>query len=560
MTKNKRSRAASALGHALESYESERKKRKEEANTRKRQLNSRSSRVIVGGSAPDDGKNNFDRSEIIGTKRLLGSSEAPATFGPRSLCTVHQPGSGKFNFQPKTCMSNFITNRQHLTFRPQNSNPMNESQFTIIFEQLPGLFYDTNEMYLDFDAQMFYQEEAWKPDGSNLGLKYQNCITPVNNVGPSLFKDLVVNINNQQLCQYRLCDLDYFQTILNTGRKEYESGYLMEKGFFKETAGHMTEWNCGADQDNTNPPVNANNEARAKLAGLFFMGKKAHFRFKLMFLLTQNHNVTPFNFGNRLTLTFTRSSPSYYLLTGPNGSPIADLETKAAKCSIQLSNVKMDVVAVELGEAYMKEYMKEYIQSYTDMQPDQYRFSRHSMQTYNYTKGHQQYDVRIAVDKIPDKIAMTVQHMAWNTGSLLVNPHIMYKLPAKGKLQFYVNTSSMWNEMLKTEDHRSVYRRMKEAMMPNNDEVLITVHDVDVNDKTAESDSGYNFYADTLTFTTVNKDGSITEDMRTAGLMWHLEFEKGITLPDNRVIKFHLFDERTFGIQPNGQMTKDYLT
>ena len=352
-----------------------------------------------------------------------------------------------------------------------------------------------------------------------------------------------------------MCDLDYFQTILNTSRKEYENGDLLEEGFYKETAGHMGEWDCGSAADNNDPPVNANNEARAKLAGLFFRGRKAHFRFKLMFPLTQNHNVTPLNFGNRLTLTFTRSSPSYYLLSGPNDGAIANLKTMAEKCSIRLSNVKLDVVAVELGEPYMREY----IQSYSDMQPDQYRFTKHSMQTYNYTPGHQQYDVKIGIDKVPDKIAMTVQHKTWNTGSILVNPHIMYKLPAKGKLQFYVNTSSMWNEMVKTEDHRAVYRRMKDALMPNNDEVLVTVHDCDINSLTDVSDSGYNVFGDTLTFTTVNKDGSITEDLRTAGLMFHLELAEGVNLPDDRVLKFHLFDERTFGIHPNGQVIKDFL-
>ena len=391
-----------------------------------------------------------------------------------------------------------------------------------------------------------YEEQPWAADGSNIAKNIQKCISPVNNVGPSLFKSLVVHINNQELCKYGLCDIDYFQTILNTSRKEYENGVLLAKGFFKETAGHMDEWDCGSDKNDNTEPTNANNEARAKLCGLFFRGRKAHFRFKIMFPLTQNHNVTPLNFGNRLTLTFTRSSPSYYLLSGPNGggtTAIPQLKTKAEKCSIRISNVKMEVVAVSLGE----EYMKEYIQSYNDMQPDQYRFTKHTMQTYNYNTGHQQYDVKVSIDKVPEKIAMTVAHKTWNTGSILINPHIMYKLPDKGKLQFYVNCSSMWDQMLDTDDHRSVYRRLKESLMPNNDEVMITTHDYDVNN------------GDTLTFTTVNKDGSITEDLRTAGLMFHLELPEGKNLDADRCLRFHLFDERTFSIQPNGQAIKDYL-
>ena len=287
---------------------------------------------------------------------------------------------------------------------------------------MPGLFYDTHEFYIDFDAQMFYEEQPWAADGSNIDLNIQKCISPVNNVGPRLFKSLVVHINNQELCEYRLCDIDYFQTILNTSRREYENGDLLAKGFFKETAGH----------DN-------------------------------------------------------------------------------------------------------------------DMQPDQYRFTKHTMQTYNYNTGHQQYDVNVSIDKVPDKIAMTVAHKTWNTGSILINPHIMYKLPEKGKLQFYVNCSSMWDQMLDTDDHRSVYRRLKESLMPNNDEVMITTHDYDVNN------------GDTLTFTTVNKDGSITEDLRTAGLMFHLELPEGKNLDADRCLRFHLFDERTFSIQPNGQAIKDYL-
>ena len=264
---------------------------------------------------------------------------------------------------------------------------------------MPRLFYDTHEFYLDFDAQMFYEEGPWLADGTNIAYNVQKCITPVNNVGPSLFISLFVNINNQPLCEYRLCDLDYFQTILNTKRKEYESGDLMEKGFYKETAGQMGQWDCGSADNNINPPANALNEARAKLAALFFRGPKAHFRFKLLFPITQNHNITPLNFGNRVTLTFTRSSPSYYLLTGPNGGGgIANLKTMAEKCSISLSNVKMDVVAVELGEPYMREY----IHSYSDMQPDKYRFTKQTMQTYNYTPGHQQYDVKVGIDKVPD--------------------------------------------------------------------------------------------------------------------------------------------------------------
>ena len=556
MTKTKRSRTASALGLALESYESQSRKRKDERHARLKHAQSRNARVLVGGSAPsEEGKNNFERSEIIGTKGLIGSSLEPATFGPRSLYSVHQPGSGQFNFQPKTFMSNFIANRSHITYRPQNTNPMNESQFTIIFEQMPGLFYDTHEFDLDLDAQMFYEEQPWAADGGNIAYNIQKCISPVNNVGPSLFKSLVVNINNQELCEYRLCDMDYyFQTILNTSRKEYENGDLLAKGFYKETAGHMAEWDCGSDKNDTSAPTNANNEARAKLCALFFRGRKAHFRFKLMFPVTQNHNVTPLNFGNRLTLTFTRSAPSYYLLSGPNGGgTIGDLKTRAEKCSLRLSNVKMDVVAVALGD----EYMRQYIQSYNDMQPDQYRFTKQSMQTYNYNTGHQQYDVKVGIDKVPDKIAMTVAHKTWNTGSILVNPHIMYKLPDKGKLQFYVNCSSMWDQLLHTDDHRSVYRRTKEALMPNNDEVLITVHDSDVNQGTGES--GYTVYADTLTFTTVNKDGSITEDLRTAGLMFHLELAEGVDLHADRCLRFHLFDEHTFGIHPNGQVIKDFL-
>ena len=126
---------------------------------------------------------------------------------------------------------------------------------------------------LEFDAQMYYEDNPRSADGTGGGLTLaeQKGISVVNNVAPRLIRDLTVYINSQVLSTARICEIDYFETILDTSRADYENGLLLEKKFYKETAGHMGEWDCGVDKDDITAPENANNHViTSKIMYFFF--------------------------------------------------------------------------------------------------------------------------------------------------------------------------------------------------------------------------------------------------------------------------------------------------
>ena len=403
---------------------------------------------------------------------------------------------------------------------------------------------------------MFYKESPWIDAASGLGARYRKGISPINNIAVSLFESVQIMLNGQELCNYPITELDYFSTLLNTPQGRYRSGDCIEQGFFKETAGFMDEWNCGVDDPENNPPKNTNNPARENLCKMFYSGGKTPLRMKLLCPLTQNHKITPVNFGNRITINFVRHKPAYYLFSGPNNAAapnVKDLATKALDCSIRLSDFKVEIHALQLAE----EYMKEYINSYTDTNPDQYIFTRHNLQTYNYSKGYKTYDIPITCDKVPDKIALTMIDSQAHVGMITKNPHIFYKLPAGAKCEFQVNGTSMYR--YKVEKTRDVYRRMKDSLMPNNSDRLLTLTDLDHNDTTVNAESGYTIYADTLTFTAVDKDGSVSMDNRQAAVTFHLELPVDKDLPADKLFRLHLWDTRTFTIQPSGQLSKDFI-
>ena len=211
-------------------------------------------------------------------------------------------------------------------------------------------------------------------------------------------------------------------------------------------------------KNNNTPPKNDDNPARAQLCNLFFRGKKQHFRYKLLFRLTQNEQSTPLNFAKRLILEFQPTPPSYNLLSGPNSDAHPALQRKAEKCSIRLSDVKVTCAGFELGE----QQMRQYVSQFTDGNPDTYRFTRHAIQNYSHQTGPQQYDMEITKDVLPDKIAVCLKHKTYNTGSITINPHIMYKLPNGGKTQFLLHSSSMYDTMLDASKPREIYKRLGE--------------------------------------------------------------------------------------------------
>ena len=140
--------------------------------------------------------------------------------------------------------------------------PNDDETITFTVEQQPGLFLDSSEMLVELDLQMYYDKTTPWESAAPCTVKHRKCISPVNNVAANLFKSLTVQLNDTVICNYEYSAVDYMATVLGTPSDMYANGDTYDKGFWKEAAGHMTEWDgyTKAADDNA-PPKNTKNDA-----------------------------------------------------------------------------------------------------------------------------------------------------------------------------------------------------------------------------------------------------------------------------------------------------------
>ena len=256
---------------------------------------------------------------IIGEQSQYGNPTIPEFHqgGPRRL-GGSQPGAEKLNFFPQPSIYHLVKTTQILRTPPVNVTvPAFDEAITIVIAQQPGIFIDANELILEAELQMYYRDVPWETTGTGLSHEYRKCISPVNNVLPSLFKSLTVSANNQAIITYDYSTMDYFETVFQSTLPVYQNGDLAVKGFYKETAGELRQWNglTGATAA-IDLPVNTANPARQSLLRMFYSGQKVKLRTKLKFPITQSLDRAPLNSANRLTFQFQLTF--YYLLSGPN--------------------------------------------------------------------------------------------------------------------------------------------------------------------------------------------------------------------------------------------------
>ena len=199
---------------------------------------------------------------IIGEQSQYGNPTIPEFHqgGPRRL-GGSQPGAEKLNFFPQPSIYNLIKTTQILRTPPVNVTvPAFDETITIIIAQQPGIFIDANEFVLEAELQMYYRDVPWETTGTGLAHEYRKCISPVNNVLASLFKSVTVSANNQAIITYDYATMDYFDTVFQTALPAYENGDLSVKGYYKETAGQLTQWDgltgAAAAADLPSCPIN----------------------------------------------------------------------------------------------------------------------------------------------------------------------------------------------------------------------------------------------------------------------------------------------------------------
>ena len=481
--------------------------------------------------------------QVIGEKSQYGDPTVPEfkQQGPQRLGGA-QPGLEMLNFYPMPTIYALVKAVQILRTRPTNiTNPGFDETIQLNIEQQPGIFMDGRVFVLEAELQMYYKDVPWETPTTGLGVKYRKMISPVNNVLPSLFKSVIVTANNQPVITYEYSTTDCMRTVFQSTLPPYKNGDLSVQGFFKETAGHLAEYDglTEASDDNT-PPTNSKNQGRQELLRMFWKGQKVKLRANIRFPITESLDKTPLNSANRIGFTFQRNPNTFYLLSAPDNASAdpKDCATKAVDCKIRINELKIKTRMLE----YDKPVLEKYVNTYTDQFPDTYLFTFHQIQ--------------VTTDTVPDRLAFALRHKEARLGNILLNPYILYRLPAGTKWQITVNDGAKQFDPF--ENTYDQYEQMREALNRDTQEPLISYYDYMVNDESPTSDSQYNLYCDTLTMTQKNEDGSIAQDTRQAAVTIKLMLQSPNRLPANMDLLINKYDIRRLAIQNEGVILKNY--
>ena len=394
---------------------------------------------------------------IIGEQSQYGNPTVPEFHqgGPRRL-GGSQPGAEKLNFFPHPSIYHLVKTPQILRTPPVNVTvPAFDETITVVIAQQPGIFIDANELILEAELQMYYRDVPWETTGTGLDHEYRKCISPVNNVLASLFKSLTVSANNQAIITYDYSTMDYFETVFQSTLPAYQNGDLAIKGFYKETAGQLREWDgvTGATGAADLPLCTAN-PARQSLLQMFYSGQKVKLRTKLKFPVTQSVDRAPLNSANRLTFQFQRNPNTYYLFSGPNNSSATapmktDIATKAADCKIRINKMEIKATLLE----YERPVLEKYVNTYTDQMPDTYLFTYHQIQYHTYQPGNLYYQIAVPTDTVPDRMSFACVDKEARLGKITKNPFVLYRLPKDTKWRITVNSGSrQYESFTKTYD------------------------------------------------------------------------------------------------------------
>ena len=223
------------------------------------------------------------------------------------------------NFFPVPSIYALVKAVQILRTRPTNiTNPGFDETIQLNIEQQPGIFMDGRIFVLEAELEMHYKDVPWIATTGGLSAKYRKLILPVNDVLPSLFKSVIVTANNQPISTYEYSTTDYMRIVFQSTLPPYKNGDLSVQGFFKETPGHLAEYDGLTEAaDDATPPTNSKNQGRQELLHMFWIGKKVKLRVTIRFPSAEALDQTPLNSANRIGFTFQRNPNTFYLLSTP---------------------------------------------------------------------------------------------------------------------------------------------------------------------------------------------------------------------------------------------------
>ena len=160
-------------------------------------------------------------------------------------------------------------------------------------------------------------------------------------------------------------------------------------------------------------------------------------------------------------------------------------------------------------------------------------------------------------DSIPDQIMVTLVDKNSVIGSVETYPYRTYPIPqATGntgyKLRIEVNAQDWRTDPC--ENNPEAYFRLNESLYKKFNNPMLPRKAIE-----DDSDTGYHFYGFTLTNTPKGADGIMYEDRRSGSIELFCELQPGAVWPENYEWMIHAFTQRNFSIDPEGQVSKNFL-
>ena len=199
--------------------------------------------------------------EALGTQAPTMNNEyslTPQTLGARNFGGT-QPGSEKLIYEPEINVQTIYESVMEVKIPAQSRNPgvADDSIFLNIPQQAPA-YMDRRTLNFEFDIQV-YQNDAPIVNTLVPAVVWSDYISFVNNLVPSLFKNIDFQINNQHLTldSTNQAFVDHMDILLNSEQTRETNGSLIDQLYIFEKAGTLNNQRVTPGNAPTGPNAKA---------------------------------------------------------------------------------------------------------------------------------------------------------------------------------------------------------------------------------------------------------------------------------------------------------------
>ena len=502
-------------------------------------------------------------------------SNTPQTQGGRNF-GGREPGFEKLIFEPQINVQSIYESIMEVKVPAQSRNPGtgDESIFVNIPCQAPA-FMDRRTLCFEMTLQVFAGNNVID-NNLEAKVRWSDHVSFVNNLVPSLFKNIDFQINNQHLTLNTLNQAfsDHMDILLNSEATREMKGELLDQLYIFERSGSLSNQRVVPQQQDGTPPTAVNAKALYFFRKLM-QGGKVKVRF------TPNHpftnNDTLFSMANSIGITLTRNEPKFYVTVADESCFTGTAIAKAANHALAVAFARTLKISITDFKCRFYKYelsqklTEEYINTYTIDHPDRFLFNHQEIRTIAINHTSQVCQTPLNLDTVPDMIVVTLRDKQAIIGTYETNPFEMYPIPTplvgggnEFKLEIKINSQSWRADPIET--NSEAWFRIANSIFAKMTNPMINRHCITDNDDKPPSTwnqvkrtTGYPFYVFSLTFMGKGGDGTLYEDRRTGNIELFCELSPGAVWPNNYTWMIHAFSSRNYSISNEGQISKNFL-